>query len=402
MAGHESLDLVVVGGAGHVGLPLSIVLASRGLRVGICDISDAATKLISRGEMPFREPGAQELLEEALQKGLLETSTDPAMISRAKTVVFVVGTPVDEHLNPDPNALLDVLSTYRTHLRDEHLLILRSTIFPGVTARVRDQLIEWGLGCEVVFAPERISEHNAIEELTSLPQILSGYTKMSVERAKAVFAPLAVEFVVVTPEEAELAKLFANAWRYIKFAAANELYMIADKAGLDFNAIRSAMTYEYPRAIDFPKAGFSAGPCLLKDTMQLAAFSDNDFMIGHSAMLTNEGVPIHLVKKLEASAELSRLTIGILGMSFKAGSDDIRSSLSYKLRRLLRFKAREVVCTDPYVSDSVDPSIVSLEETLQRADIIVVATPHPDYENLKIDKPTLDIWGVISPESRFV
>src|SRR6187399_3778433 len=100
-------------------------------------------------------------------------------------------------------------------------------------------------------------------------------------------------------EEAELAKLFANTWRYIQFAAANQLFMIANDFGVDFARIRSALKQDYPRLAGMPGPGLAAGPCLLKDTMQLAAFNNNNFTLGHSAMLINEGQPQFIVNMLK-------------------------------------------------------------------------------------------------------
>ena len=157
-------------------------------------------------------------------------------------------------------------------------------------------------------------------------------------------------------EEAELAKLFTNTWRYIKFAAANQLYMIANDFGADFERIRAALTQDYPRAMDMPGPGLAAGPCLLKDTMQLAAFNNNNFILGHASMMINEGLPLYLVARLEQNHDLAGMTVGILGMAFKAESDDIRDSLSYKLKRLLRLRADRVLCTDPYVSHAIPTS----------------------------------------------
>jgi UDP-N-acetyl-D-mannosaminuronic acid dehydrogenase len=207
---------------------------------------------------------------------------------------------------------------------------------------------------DVAFCPERIAEPTAMTELYSLPQLVSSRTERGKQRAAALFSRLTDEIIVLEPEEAELAKLFTNTWRYIKFAAANQFYMMANDRGLDFERIRSAVTHNYPRAADLPGAGFSAGPCLLKDTMQLAAFSDNKFALGHAAMLVNEGLPLCVVSQLEKRFDLRTMSVGILGMSFKAGSDDTRSSLSYKLRRVLRFKAKEVLATDPYAPKEVD------------------------------------------------
>lgn len=132
---------------------------------------------------------------------------------------------------------------------------------------------------------------------------------------------------------------------------------------------------------------------MFKDTMQLAAFSDNQFALGHSAMLVNEGLPLYLVSRLEDRFDLAEMTVGILGMAFKGGSDDIRSSLSYKLRRVLSFKAKAVLTTDPYVT--VDPDLLPLEDVLTRSDLLIVATPHPQYRGLVVDKPVADVWNVL-------
>jgi UDP-N-acetyl-D-mannosaminuronic acid dehydrogenase len=227
--------------------------------------------------------------------------------------------------------------------------------------------------------------------LFELPQIVSGRTARSVERAIALFKNIAQEIVELTPEEAELAKLFTNTWRYIRFAAANQLYMIANDYDLDFERIRNGLRYKYPRAADMPGAGLAAGPCLLKDTMQLAAFHENKFTLGHASMMINEGFPLYIVGRMERSYDLANLTVGLLGMAFKAESDDIRSSLSYKMRRILRFKAGDVLCSDPYVDD---PTFVSLDEVLERADVLVIGAPHDRYKTFETDKPVVDMWNL--------
>ena len=127
--------------------------------------------------------------------------------------------------------------------------------------------------------------------------------------------------------------------------------------------------------------------------MQLAAFNDNNYFLGHSAMLINEGLPLHIVQRLEAAYDLSDMTVGILGMAFKADVDDTRSSLSYKLKRILAFKARRVLCTDPYVT--TDLNLVPLEKVLAESDAIVVGAPHPHYRNLRVDVPVADVWGIL-------
>jgi len=386
-------DVVVIGGCGHVGLPLALAFADRGASVGIYDISQASVDMVNAGRMPFAEAGADEVLHRVLAAGRLEASADPAMVATAENVVVVIGTPVDEHLNPNQAVITRALSGCAEYLRDGQLLILRSTVFPGSTALVEKWVARLGREIEVAFCPERIAEGKAMTELFKLPQIVSSRTASGTKRASALFGGLTSKLVVMSPEEAELAKLFTNVWRYIKFATANQLYMMANEQGLDFDRIRRGLAEDYPRAADMPAAGFAAGPCLFKDTMQLAAFNHNNFPLGHAAMAVNEGLPLYVVHRLEQRFDLASMTVGILGMAFKAGSDDIRSSLSYKLKRILAFKADAVLCTDPYVT--VDPSLLPLDEVLARSDLIVVGVPHQEYRGLTTDKPVADIWDAL-------
>ena len=385
-------DVVVVGGCGHVGLPLAIVLASKSLQVCAFDLNDAAVASVNSGKMPFDEPGASELLKQVLISEKFLASSDRKVISSAEHVIFVIGTPVDEHLNPDPEAVPNVVRGLLDVLVDGQHLVLRSTVYPGVTKLVERVISDSGKRVDVSFCPERIAEGKAIDELTSLPQIISARTIGALTRAKNLFGNLTDNLISVSPEEAELAKLFTNTWRYIKFAAANQLYTIANDFGVDFERVRNAITKDYPRAADMPGAGFAAGPCLFKDTMQLAAFNNNNFTLGHSSMMINEGLPLYLVSRIEKNYDLSKMTVGVLGMAFKAESDDIRSSLSYKLKRILKFKADSVLCADSLVSD--DDSLVSEDELIKRSDLIVIGAPHYRYSTMSINKPVIDIWNI--------
>lgn len=395
MADEFTNDVVVIGGGGHVGLPLAIALADRGSKVVVYDVSQKAVDAANAGHVHFIEPGAEPMLQAAIAAGRFSASTDAAVVATARNVVVVIGTPVDEHLNPDPNAIPKALEGCSQYFRHGQLLVLRSTVFPGVTAQVEKMIGALGLDMPVAFCPERIAEHRAMDELFSLPQIVSSRTEVGRKRASELFGTLTKQIVDLEPEEAELAKLFTNTWRYIKFAAANQFYMMANDRGLDFEKIRKGLTKDYPRAQDMPGPGFAAGPCLFKDTMQLGAFSDNTFSLGHSAMLVNEGLPLYMVSQLEKRFDLANLTVGILGMSFKAGSDDIRSSLSYKLRRVLKFKAKAVIGTDPYVPEDIDDTLLPLDSVLEKADILILATPHDEYRGLVTNKPVADVWNLL-------
>jgi UDP-N-acetyl-D-mannosaminuronic acid dehydrogenase len=384
--------VVVVGGGGHVGLPLALVLADCGFRTSALDISSDTVEVINSGRMPFYEDGAQELLNHLLNIKMFEATTDPTVILDANIIVIVIGTPVDEHLNPDPNSVLSALLQCIPYMNSSQLVILRSTIYPGVTNRVINLLQSRGLAVDVAFCPERILEGYALKELKELPQIIGAEGRAAI-RASEVFSALGVKTISVSPEEAELAKLFTNTWRYIKFAAANQFWLMSNEAGLNFSKIREAIVFDYPRASDLPNAGFTAGPCLFKDTMQLAAFSNNNFGLGHAAMLVNEGIPLYLVSKIETQFDLSKTTVGILGMAFKGDSDDIRSSLAYKLKKILQFKSASVLTSDPHVT--VDKNLISEEEVLEKSEIIIIGAPHSKYRDLKTQKPVIDIWNLL-------
>jgi UDP-N-acetyl-D-mannosaminuronic acid dehydrogenase len=250
-------DVVVIGGCGHVGLPLAVALAEQGASVVVYDISEEAVKLLNDGVLPFEEDGAAPVLERVVAEGRLRGTTDPASVGWAENLVVVIGTPVDEHLNPDPHAIPRALEAAAGHFRDGQLLVLRSTVYPGVTTLVERQVAALGRDIDVAFCPERIAEGRAMTELHALPQIVGARTERGRARAAALFSRLTDELVFLTPEEAELAKLFTNTWRYIKFAIANQFYEMANDRGLDFERIRGAITQGYPRAADMPGAGFA-------------------------------------------------------------------------------------------------------------------------------------------------
>jgi UDP-N-acetyl-D-mannosaminuronic acid dehydrogenase len=390
----DDLDVVVLGGGGHVGLPLSLAFAQAGLTVGIYDTNQATLDRIAAGEMPFMEAGADELLRTLLPTGRLAFGADGSMIGRTDQLVVVIGTPVDEFLGPSMTVFERAVDQIAPHLREGALVVLRSTVYPGTTGYVAQHLAERGCTADVAFCPERIAEGHALEELRTLPQIVGADDERAADRAEALFRHLADKTIRTSSKEAELAKLFTNTWRYMKFAVANQFLMIADQAGVDYTNVLRAIREDYPRAADLPGPGFAAGPCLFKDTMQLAAFTADHFPLGQAAMQVNEGLPAYIVSALERRyGGLQGKTVGILGMAFKSESDDTRASLSYKLRKLLSWAGARVLATDPYV---VDERLVTLECTLEESDILVLGAPHRAYQGLRIGgKDVVDVWGAL-------
>jgi UDP-N-acetyl-D-mannosaminuronic acid dehydrogenase len=391
----DNADVTVVGGAGHVGIPLVLALAEAGFRVNINDISKNALDTLKSGRLPFIEYDADDLLTKALANRRLAFTSTPDQISKRGPVIITIGTPVDEFLNPVRRVVQECINSLLPHVTDGQLLVLRSTVFPGTTDWLDSYIRTKGRDLKLAFCPERVVQGYGIKELREMPQIVSGTSPQAEQEAIALWKSIAPEVVVVTPLEAEFAKLFNNAYRYIEFAATNEFYLIAKSAGADYQRILNAMKHNYPRARNIPRPGFAAGPCLVKDTMQLAAHARNQFGLGHAAMLINEGLVLHVIEDIRRRFDLSRMTVGLLGMAFKADVDDTRASLSYKFKNALSTLAREVLTTDPHVTS--DEALRPLKEVVANSDLLILCTPHSGYKDANFaGKPVVDIWGFLN------
>ncbi len=391
-------SLAIVGGCGHVGLPLGLAFARKGYQVDLLDTSPEKVALVNGGRMPFHEDDADALLTKSLKSGFIRATTDPAILEDAAAVIVTIGTPVDEYLDPSVGEFDRSMTKLLEQVRPGQLLILRSTVFPGMTDRLARQLEQNGRSdVDLAYCPERIVQGKSLQELEQLPQLVAGATPRAAERAAALFRVVCPKVFFLRPVEAELAKLFCNAWRYINFAIANQFYVTAQHFGADFHTIYSALREDYPRMQSLARPGFAAGPCLLKDTMQLGAFNHGSFVLGQAAMMINEGLPYLVVQDIKRDYPLSEMTVGILGMAFKPNSDDPRSSLSYKLRKVLLLECKKVLCTDPFVPD---PELTPLAEVLDQADLLIVGTPHDCYKDLEYRQPVLDVTATIRTTKR--
>lgn len=388
-------DVLIIGGYGHVGLPLGLVLSDAGLQVALYDADQSRRAAIQAGRMPFLEYDAEPVLRRVFGKSLHVVESLEA-VSRSTTIIITIGTPQDEYLNPRLLPMLQLAESLCGHLANGHQVILRSTVYPGTSQRLHEFFQERGLSVHVAFCPERIAQGYAIRELRRLPQIVSGFTPVAVAHATKLFGRLGVPILELSVNEAELAKLFTNAWRYIQFAIANQFYLMTTEQGADFSRIHHAMTFGYDRAGQFPTPGFAAGPCLLKDTMQLSAMHQNGFLLGHAAMLINEGLPNVIVENLKRDLKsgLRGRRIGILGMAFKANVDDTRDALSFKLAKILRFHGARVVCSDEYAQDA---RFVPAGTILRTCSVVIIGVPHQAYRTLKIPATVrvVDLWGIV-------
>ena len=387
-------DVCVVGGAGHVGVALALILADSGFKTLVLDVNEAALETMAAGRLPFFEQGGEALLKKVLADGSLAFSSDAKSVAQAAFVVVTIGTPVDEFHNPEVSNLTRCFDELMPYLRDDQTIILRSTVAPGTTTYIDNYLRRRGKKARLAFCPERVVQGKGVQEIGALPQLISGTSPEAIAEAKKLFSKIAPELVEMNPLEAEFAKLICNAYRYIEFAATNQLYMMVERAGLDYGQLLSKMKRGYPRMESIPGPGFAAGPCLMKDTMQLFAFQKHDFILGQVAMTINESLPNFIVERLTAHFDLGKTRVGILGMTFKAESDDIRESLSYKLGKLLRFHGAEVFYSDEYAKD---PTFVDKETLVRQSDVVIVGVPHNAYRSLQVpaEKHVVDLWSIL-------
>ena len=393
-----SYKVAVIGAAGHVGLPLALVLADQGNDVLGIDINESAVEEINGGSMPFYEEGADTLLKKSLISGNFRMTTDLSRVEKSDVIVIILGTPVDENFNPILSGLVRLIDNLCPFLHRGQKIILRSTVSPGTTDRVKKTiekktgLVE-GEDFDLVYAPERVLQGKAISEIKHLPHIIGAYSEECFERIGGFFDTFSdASRHHVKPVEAEIGKLITNMTRYVNFALANEFHMIADLHGANVNRIIDVCNDDYPR-LHLPGPGPNVGgPCLFKDGWFLIEkVPFNDLIV--TSFRINEGMPAQIVTKLEKDESIE--SVAILGMAFKANSDDTRNSVSFKLKKQLEFRGYDVRCVDPHVPGYDDWS------ALEGVDALVLMTPHKEFADLagvmqRVKNPealVVDIWG---------
>ena len=407
---HSSADVSVIG-LGRVGLPLALSFADRGLSTIGIDNDRARLGSVRDGRMPFEETGAQELLDRVAASGRLALSERVADAAGAKHIVITLGTPSFSHIEIDMRDIRSALDDLLGALRPGHALTLRSTVAPGTTEFVAGYLakhrgFQIGEDVYVAHAPERIAAGRFLEEIDSLPCIVGGVGARSGEAVGELFSVFGAPIVQTTPVQAELAKIWANILRYTHFALPNLLMMDCERYGANVFEVIDLVNRDYPRG-GLAQPGLTAGTCLRKDFAFSEERSNAPGML-LAVSRVNESVPLFLVEgvkrrlaaphaaasarareesdgpgvgpKAPATASLSALAgrkVAVLGLAFKADTDDERDSLAHKLIRLLERELADVVAHDPHVSTPT----ASFEEAVQDADVVFVAANHREFRD---------------------
>ncbi len=393
---------VCVVGIGRVGLPLCLILAEAGYKVFGIDVRQDYVQKIARAEMPFVEEHALELLEKHVNKNFFPTEKSDE-IGNSDYVVLTLGTPVDEHLNPDYKQLDTVMRELIKHPKKGQVIVLRSTVAPGTTEYLKgliekETALKVGKDIFLAFCPERIAQGKAIVETREIPQIIGGIEPESTKKAMEFFRPFTREQLPTDARSAELAKIFTNMYRYINFSIANEFMILSEEHEREVYEIIHLINHNYKRG-GVKQPGYTAGPCLYKDGFFLVNTLPFSELISVSWKI-NETTPLYLLKKVKEKMDLKEKKVALLGMAFKADNDDTRNSLSFKIKKALEREHAVVECHDPFVKEF---SGKKAEEAIKGADLLVIAMNHSEYKKIPFEKikqavkkncVVCDIWNV--------
>ena len=382
----------IIGGAGHIGLPLALAFSQKNLKIHLIDKNKKNLNLIQNNKMPFLEIGAEKILNRGLKKKLFSFENNLNFMLESKFIIICIGTPINNHLKPNLNNFFKLIKRIKQKINKDQILIIRSSVYPGTINKIQ-QILKYK-NDNILYCPERIVQSKSLIELPKLPQIVATDKKSKIGETKKLFNKITSKIIETNILEAELIKLYSNANRYINFAIANQLFSICHKHNLNFKRIRNIMQDGYKRNLNLANAGFTSGPCLLKDTMQLNSFCNNLFELGTAAMKINEKIPNLIIDKIKKIKNYKKKTIGLLGLTFKGETDDIRDSLSIKLLNKLKKLKLRINQSDEYYKDD---SNISKNQLIKRSEIIIIGAPHLAYKKLKISKSKylIDIWNFI-------
>lgn len=390
---------VAVVGLGHVGLPLALALTRVGFRVEGIEVSKARVAGLLAKQMPFREEGAPELLEQAVGVSFFP-STEISHVENCEAILLTLGTPVDEHMNPVLTQVEFVVKAFVPYLRAGQLIALRSTVSPGTTeylGRILQRHTSFRIGTDIflAFCPERIAQGSSLAEIPEIPQIVGGLDPASTSRAADFFGQLTRDVLRTDARSAELAKLFCNMYRYIDFAIANEFMMIAHEQEREFYGILELVNRGYKRG-GLKQPGLAAGPCLYKDGFFLVSKAPFNELIS-SAWKINETLPAYLIDLIKKAKPIEGSKVALLGLTFKKNIDDTRNSLAFKAKKIFNAEGAEVRLHDPFVASE------PLDQVMAGADIVFLAMNHDEYRALwperlqelaKKDALICDVWNL--------
>jgi len=417
---NSGIQKICVIGMGFVGLTLSVVLAECGHEVLGIEINMNTVDRLNSGSAHFFEKGLNSRLSKVISNKTLKISGDISECRDCRFFIITVGTPLDTEGSPRSDMVERAAKQVASVMKDESVVILRSTVKLGTTRHnVLPILEETGKKFHLAFCPERTIEGNALEELRTLPQICGGLTCEDSWSAAQLFQSLTPTTIRVSSlEAAELLKLLDNSYRDLFFAFGNEVAQICDAVSLSADEVIKAGNLGYPRT-NIAKPGLVGGPCLGKDPHilidGLKNYNYTPKLIEYSRRL-NEQLPGYVVKKLSPCLQRFShpLKIAICGMAFKGKpeTDDLRGSPSKLV--INEFKSafpgatvvvQDFACTKADLESFSGCKAVDIAEAFRDAHLVIIANNNAKYESLDIDplfKSMIregvfyDLWNVVN------
>jgi UDP-N-acetyl-D-glucosamine dehydrogenase len=388
-------------GLGYVGLPLAREFSRGGAQVLGFDINTKMVALINKGRSPIKHI-AHETMAEMAASGRFHATDDMARLSEPDTLIICVPTPLTKNREPDMQYIVSTSQTISQYLRKGQLVVLESTTYPGTTREVMVPILEQsGLKAEkdffVAFSPEREDPGNKKFHTATIPKVVGGLGKESLERALSVYR-VAIQTLVPVEncEVAEAAKILENTYRCVNIAMVNELKMLFDRMGIDvWEVIRAASTKPFGFSPFYPGPGLG-GHCIPIDPFYLTWKARQYGMATQFIELAgqiNTGMPHYVVEKVadalnERRKSLKGSRVLVLGLAYKPDIDDVRESPSLELIELLQHKGAKVDYNDPYISQTHRQREHDLQMTSKKLsakmlagyDCVVISTNHSDYD----------------------
>jgi len=387
---------VAIIGLGYVGLPLAVLAAEKGYQVIGVDHGRQRVRLLNRGINTLRD---EPKLNDPVSRKLFKATTSYDVIRRADVVIICVPTPVDEQYKPDLGPIISAARGIARSLKPGQLIILESTVNPGVCEEVILPILEKsklraGRDFDLAHCPERINPGDPNWHVGNIPRCVGATTKSGAARAAKFYRTITSGEVRIMKslKEAEATKIVENSFRDVNIAFVNELAKSFDKLGIDvYDVIRGAANKPFAFMAHYPSIGVG-GHCIPVDPYYLIerawqAGFDHKFM--RLAREINNSMPMYAVEQLQALLNQLRLpmkgtTVGLLGLSYKANVGDIRESPSLKVLKLLNKLEVETLTYDPHILSR--STARSIDEVLQKSAALIVAVNHKEFQVLSPSK----------------
>lgn len=398
----HTFETVCVIGLGYIGLPTAAFIASKGVKVTGVDVNQKFVDSINRGEVPFVEPGFDELLRDVVEKGLLVAQAEQVP---ADAYIVCVPTPFKgSNHEVDTKYIASAVDAMATHLRPGALVVLESTSPPGTTKWMADYIIEkrpdlsLDEGSEnaiyIAHCPERVLPGQIMEEMESNDRVIGGLTPRGTDMARDLYATFcSAELLTTDATTAEMAKLTENSFRDVNIAFANELSLICDKLGIDVWELIELANH-HPRVNILNPGPGVGGHCIAVDPWFIVSSVPEEAKLIRQSREINDGKPGFVVNQVaEAVKEQPSASVALLGLAFKANIDDLRESPALQISTELieTYPETEFLIVEPNISELPDALekaknavMTGLDHALAEAGIVVLLVDHREF---KIDDP---------------